>query len=66
MAKFRYVGDEPREVSMLPTGDARRVQPDELFDVDDKVAESYECQPQFYELVETAKAPAKAAKRGDE
>jgi len=63
MAKFRYVGDEPREVSMLPTGDGRRLEPDELFDVDDKVAASYECQPQFYELVETAKksTPKKAA-----
>ncbi len=65
MAKFRMIADEAREVSMLPSG-SRLLQPDELFEVDDKVAASYECQPQFYELVETAKAPAKAKTKGDQ
>jgi len=63
MAKFRYVGDEPREVSMLPTGDGRRLEPDELFDVDSAYADSYRCQPGLYEEIETA--PKKAAPKKD-
>ena len=49
MASFRYVGDEPREVSILPAGTLRRVEPDELFKVPDEHAESYACQPHLYE-----------------
>jgi hypothetical protein len=63
MATFRYVGDEARLVSILPSGDTRRLEPDELFDVPDAHTESYECQPYLYELQEAApkKAPAKKA-----
>lgn len=57
MGKFRYVGDEPREVSMLPNGTLRRLEPDELFDVPDTVDDSYTCQPGLFERVD---APVKA------
>jgi hypothetical protein len=61
MATFRMIADEPRQVSILPSGQTRLLEPDELFDVPDAHAESYECQPGLYELQETApkKAPAK-------
>lgn len=48
MARIRYVGDEPREVSILPEGTLRRVDPDQLFEVPDEHVESYECQPHLY------------------
>lgn len=57
--KIRYIGDEPREVSILPAGDLRLVEPDELFEVDAKVVESYAVQPHLYEVEET---PAKKEK----
>jgi hypothetical protein len=59
--KVRYIGDEPRDVSILPSGDLRRTEPDELFEVDEKVAESYRCQPALYEVDESA--PARKAVR---
>jgi len=49
MARFRYLGDEARHVSMLPAGTLRLVQPDEIFNVPENVADSYECQPDLYE-----------------
>jgi hypothetical protein len=49
MARFRYLGDEARHVSMLPAGTLRLVQPDEIFNVPEGVADSYECQPDLYE-----------------
>jgi hypothetical protein len=57
----RFVGDEAREVSILPAGILRRVEPDEVFEVDEKVADSYACQPHLYEVDEVA-APAAVAK----
>lgn len=48
MARFRFIGDEPKEVSMLHLGALRRLEPDELFEVPDELAESYECQPALY------------------
>jgi hypothetical protein len=64
MAKFRLIADEARQVSILPAGELRTVQPDEVFDVPDQVAESYECQPHFYEQVSAPKASAKG--KGDQ
>jgi hypothetical protein len=49
MARFRFAGDEPRQVSMLPAGTLRRLEPDELFDVPDAHWESYASQPALYE-----------------
>lgn len=48
-ARFRYIGDEAREVSMLPEGTTRRVEPDEMFEVPTAVAKSYECQPHLFD-----------------
>jgi hypothetical protein len=62
MVGVRYIGDEIREVSILPSGELRRVEPDELFQVDEKVAESYSVQPHLYEVDEK---PAKAGKGGN-
>lgn len=53
MARFRLLGDEPRQVSMLPEGQLRLVEPDELFTVPDEVAASYECQPDLYDRDDT-------------
>lgn len=50
MANVTYVGDEPREVSMLPSGTLRLVRPDEKFRVPDSVAISYACQPALFEV----------------
>lgn len=52
MAKFRLLGDEPRHVSMLPSGTLRRLEPDEVFTVPDEHADSYECQPALYEWLD--------------
>lgn len=52
--KVRYIGDEPREVSILPDGFLRLVEPDELFEVPAAVAESYAVQPHLYEVDEPA------------
>lgn len=60
MAQFRFVADEPRQVSMLPAGDLRKVEPDDVFTVPDQVADSYECQPHLYELVTPPKTAAKS------
>lgn len=54
MVSVRYIGDEVREVSILPDGLLRRVEPDELFQVDEKVSDSYSCQPHLYEVSETS------------
>lgn len=48
MIRFRYIGDEPREVSILPAGVLRLLEPDELFYVGEDHAASYECQPALY------------------
>ncbi len=48
MARFRLIADEAREVSILPDGALRLIEPDELFDVPDEHAPSYECQPTLY------------------
>lgn len=50
--KVRYVGDEARHVSILPGGELRLVQPDGVFEVPEKVAESYSGQPDLYEVQE--------------
>lgn len=63
MAKFRFVGEEPRQVSMLPHGGLRRVEPDEIFEVPDEHAESYESQPHFYERQDAPKPARKATPR---
>ena len=63
MARFRYIGDEPREVSMLPAGITRLLEPDEVFTVPDEHADSYECQPGLYQRDEPAKRATK--KDGD-
>lgn len=70
MAQFRMIADEDRQVSMLPSGELRKLEPDELFEVPDEVADSYECQPHYFELVsapkpKSAKATAKTSKDGD-
>lgn len=57
MAKFRYLGSEIRAVSMLPAGVLRKLDPDELFDVPDAVADSYECQPGLYRREDEPRAP---------
>lgn len=50
MSTVTYIGDEPREVSILPMGVPRLIRPDEKFDVPDRFAESYACQPHFFEV----------------
>jgi hypothetical protein len=63
MAKFRMTADEPRQVSMLPSGTLRLIGLDEVFEVPDEVADSYEGQP-FYERIDAAKKST--AKKGDD
>lgn len=58
--KVRFIGDEPRHVSILPAGTLKRVEPDEVFEVDELVADSYACQPDLYEVDE---APAPVVKK---
>lgn len=50
MTIVRYVGDEPREVSILPAGNLKLVKPDETFEVPEKYAGSYGCQPHYFEV----------------
>jgi hypothetical protein len=50
MATVTYIGDETRDVSMLPDGFLRRIEPDQKFTVPDEHAMSYACQPHFYEV----------------
>lgn len=50
MLTVTYIGDEPREVSMLPSGVPRRIEPDQRFEVPERFAESYACQPHFFEV----------------
>ncbi len=50
MSTVRYIGDEPREVSILPAGFLRLVQPDQTFEVPDKYDGAYACQPHYYEV----------------
>lgn len=51
MARVRYVGDEPRQVSILPAGGLQLVEPDELLPpIPDEHVESYRCQPELYEV----------------
>jgi hypothetical protein len=52
MAQFRFIGDKARQVSMLPAGTLQLVEPDEMFDVPEAVADSYECQPDLYERLD--------------
>lgn len=54
MVQVRYVGDEPRQVSILPAGELRALEPDEVFEVPDEWAPSYECQPALYDVPEIA------------
>lgn len=61
LVKVRYIGDDIREVSILPEGNLRRIEPDELFEVDEKVITSYSCQPHLYDVDEK---PATAGKGG--
>lgn len=49
MATVRFIGDEPREVSILPDGLLRLVHPDTTFEVPKEYLESYWCQPHYYE-----------------
>lgn len=49
MSKFRMIAHEPRHVSILPAGELRRLERDELFEVPDELDASYECQPHFYQ-----------------
>jgi len=55
--KIRYVGDEDRQVSLLPAGDLYAVQPDAVFDVPDEWVESYSCQPHLYQPADGSKWP---------
>jgi hypothetical protein len=50
--RFRYVGDEPREVVVFPAGEPRLVQPDELITVPGDAWASYACQPALYEALD--------------
>lgn len=50
MTRVRYVGDELRQVSILPAGTLRLLEPDELFTVPDEHVESYACQPGLYDV----------------
>lgn len=50
MSQVTYVGDEPREVAILPDGYLRRIEPDQTFTVPDEFDESYACQPHFFEV----------------
>jgi hypothetical protein len=45
-----YIGDEPREVAILPDGMTRVIQPDQKFTVPDEFDASYACQPALYEV----------------
>ena len=65
MAQFRYIGDDNREVSMLPSGVLRPVEPDEVFTVPDEHAESYEIQPHYFERQDEPK-PTKATAKTKE
>lgn len=60
VARFRYVGDEPRQVSILPAGTLRTVEPDELFEVPAEHADSYECQPHYFQRDDPAPRRGKA------
>jgi hypothetical protein len=55
MARVRYIGDEPRAVSILPEGRVQHLDPDELFEVGDDYVDSYTCQPHLYQIEETLK-----------
>ena len=66
LVQIRYVGDEPREVSILPAGVLRPVQPDDVFDVDELVADSYSCQPHFFQPGDGSKWPEPPADEPDE
>lgn len=57
--KIRYVGPNPRSVSMLPAGTLRNVVPDELFEIPDKHAKSYTCQPALFKAESAAKPDTK-------
>lgn len=48
--KLRLITDEARHVSILPSGALQLVQPDEVFTVPDRHADSYD-QPGVYEPV---------------
>lgn len=61
MAKVKLLADEPLLVSILPHGTLRRVEPGEVFDVDDKHVESYECQPDLYDVQPVKKPTRKAS-----
>ncbi len=50
MSTVTYIGDEPREVAILPDGYTKVVQPDEKFNVPDEFDASYACQPHFFEV----------------
>jgi hypothetical protein len=50
MSTVTYIGDEPREVAILPAGFMKVMQPDEKFDVPDEFDASYACQPGFFEV----------------
>jgi hypothetical protein len=50
MATVTYIGDETRDVSILPDGFLRRIEPDQKFTVPDEWAMSYACQPDLYEV----------------
>lgn len=58
--KIRYVGEESRQVSILPHGMLRLVEPQEVFDVPDAHVASYECQPDLYEVQAAKKTAGKA------
>jgi hypothetical protein len=50
MATVTYIGDETRDVSILPDGFLRRIEPDQKFTVPDDHAISYACQPHLFEV----------------
>lgn len=58
MSTVTYIGDEPREVSMLPSGTTRLVKPDQKFTVPDVYAISYAIQPHFFEVDDLPWPPA--------
>ena len=64
MSTVTYIGDEPREVAILPAGFSKLVQPDEKFDVPDEFDASYACQPQYYEV--SGMTADEAIKQGSE
>lgn len=49
---FRFVGDEARTVSMLPSGVQKRIEPDAQFDVPAAYWASYACQPHLFEALD--------------